>query len=57
MTLIEKARIMRPLIEKAVSASLSDAEALDAVTLFPAWAVGKAYAADARVKHGGILYK
>lgn len=57
MTLIEKARIMRPLIEKAVSASLSDAEALDAVTLFPAWVAGKEYAADARVKHDGILYK
>lgn len=57
MTLIEKARIMRPLIEKAVSASLSDAEALDAVTLFPSWVAGKAYEADARVKHDGVLYK
>ena len=57
MTLIEKARIMRPLIEKAVSASLSDAEALDAVTLFPAWVSGKSYAADDRVKYDGVLYK
>ena len=57
MTLIEKARIMRPLIEKAVSAALSDTEALDAVTLFPAWESEKSYAVDDRVKYGGNLYK
>lgn len=57
MTLIEKARTMRPLIEKAVSASLSDTEALDAVTLFPAWASEKSYAVDDRVKYDGVLYK
>lgn len=57
MTLVEKARALRPIIEKAVSATLSDTEALDAVSLFPAWVSGKSYAADDRVKYDGKLYK
>lgn len=57
MTLVEKARALRPIIEKAVSATLSDTEALEAVSLFPAWASGKSYAADDRVKQDGSLYK
>lgn len=57
MTLVEKARALRPIIEKAVSATLSDTEALEAVSLFPAWASGKNYAADDRVKYDGNLYK
>lgn len=57
MTLIEKARIMRPLIEKAVSAALSDTESLNAVSLFPAWVSGKTYEADERVKYDSVLYK
>lgn len=57
MTLIEKARALRPIIEKAVSATLSDTEALKAVSLFPAWVSGKSYAADDRVKYDGTLYK
>ena len=57
MTLVEKARALRPIIEKAVSATLSDTEALDAVSLFPAWVSGKNYAADERVKYDGSLYK
>ena len=57
MTLVEKARALRPIIEKAVSATLSDTEALDAVSLFPAWVSGKSYVADDRVKYDGNLYK
>ena len=57
MTLVEKARALRPIIEKAVSATLSDTEALEAVSLFPAWASGKSYAAGDRVKYNGKLYK
>ncbi len=57
MTLVDKARALRPIIEKAVSATLSDTEALEAVSLFPAWASGKSYAADDRVKYDGNLYK
>ena len=57
MTLVEKARALRPIIEKAVSATLSDTEALEAVSLFPTWVSGKRYATDDRVKYDGNLYK
>lgn len=57
MTQVEKARALRPIIEKAISATLSDTEALEAVSLFPAWASGKSYAAGDRVKYDGNLYK
>lgn len=55
--LIELARKLRPIIEKAVE-SLDDATATEAATLFPAWSgesVG--YPAGARVRHNGLLYK
>lgn len=47
---------LRKLIEKA-SASLDDSDALDAPALFPAWANGKAYALNDRVRYGEKLYK
>lgn len=56
MTLQEKARQLRPLIEKAV-VSLTDMDALDAVELFEHWAVDTAYALDVRVSYSGKLYK
>ena len=37
MTLVEYAKLLRPLIEKAVQ-SLSDNDALSGVALFPHWA-------------------
>ena len=52
----EKAHQLRGLIEKA-SASLEDSEALEAVELFPAWESGKAWAAGARLRYGGELYR
>lgn len=55
MTLIEYARKLRPIIEKSAQ-NLDDADALEAVTLFPAWAPGIVYTAGTRVKHGGVLY-
>lgn len=57
MTLIEEARALRPIIEKAVNAALSDTEALDAVILFPVWAAEKNYALGDRVKFDRVLYK
>ena len=36
MTLTEKARLLRPFIEKA-AAMLEDEDALEAVELFPSW--------------------
>lgn len=59
MTLIEKARILRGYIEKAMTAttSLTDAEALDAVCMFPKWSGdGVKYVKGQRVQDEGVLY-
>ena len=56
MTPQEKARQLRPLIEKA-AASLPDADALEAVELFPVWMVDTDYAVDVRIRYGDKLYK
>lgn len=47
---------LRSMIEKA-AVSLPDADALDAVELFPSWEVGIEYAADFRIRYGGKLYR
>ena len=52
----EKALALRALIERA-AVSLSDADALDGVELFPSWAADKAYAVDDRVRYNFTLYK
>ena len=51
-----KAKLLRQLIE-SLAAGLDDAAALTGMELFPAWAVGKAYAIDDRVQYNGALYK
>ena len=56
MISVEKAKALRALIEKA-AVSLDDEDALEAVELFPAWAVGKAYATDERIRYGEKLYR
>jgi len=57
MTLLELARKLRPYIEKA-AISLSDADALEAVNLFPTWNANEVkYEVGARVLYDGILYK
>ena len=56
MTLVERARHLRAMIEKA-AVSLSDEDALEAVELFPLWAVGIAYEADQRIRYGDKLYR
>ena len=50
------AEILRAMIVKA-SVSLPDEDALEAVELFPVWAADTAYAAQARVRYGGKLYR
>lgn len=56
MNLVEMARRIRPLIEKAAQ-SLSDTDALEAVELFPEWSgEGVGYTAGQKVRSGGILY-
>ena len=58
MISVEKARKLRAVIERSVSAAgLDDETALEAVELFPAWEPGKDYAAGARVQYGGSLYE
>lgn len=52
----QKARILRPFIEKA-AVSLDDSDALNAVELFPAWAVGVEYLPQVRVRYNGKLYR
>ena len=47
---------IREMIEKA-SASLPDADAIEAAELFPAWAVGVAYSVDQRIRYGDKLYR
>ena len=52
----DMARKLRPFIEKS-AASLDDSDALNAVELFPAWAVGVEYQAQVRVRYSGKLYR
>ena len=55
--LLEKVKIYRKLIEKAVQ-TLSDEESLKCVTLYEKWSGnGVAYAIGKKVRHNGKLYK
>ena len=56
MTYTERARALRPYIEKA-STSLTDEDALQAVELFPQWVTGHAYVVDERLQYNGVLYR
>jgi len=56
MTPQEKARALRPLIERA-AASLPDEDALDGVELFPKWAADIAVTAGGRYGYNGKLYR
>ena len=59
MTLIEKARELRKILEKAMTAtqSLTEAEAVAATCLYPKWnGNGAAYAKGQRVQYDGVLY-
>lgn len=52
----EHAYKLREMMHKA-AVSLDDEDALEAVELFPAWAIGKAYATDERIRYGEKLYR
>ena len=59
MTLIEKARELRKILEKAMTAtqSLTEAEAITATCLYPKWSGnGVAYVKGQRVQDDGVLY-
>ena len=51
-----KAKQLRQLIEQ-LAVTLDDETALSGVELFPAWAIGKAYAVSDRAQYNGTLYK
>ena len=52
----DKAKRLRATIE-ILAQNLDDEAAIDAVELFPNWAVGAEYAKDERVRYNGVLYK
>ena len=56
MTYTERARALRPYIEKA-AISLTDEDALQAVELFPQGVVEHAYVVDERLQYNGVLYR
>lgn len=59
MTLVEKARELRKILEKAMTdaQSLTDAEAITATCLYPKWnGNGVAYVKGQRVQDNGVLY-
>lgn len=59
MTLIEKARELRKILEKAMTATqnLTEAEAITATCLHPKWSGdGVQYTAGQRVQYDGVLY-
>lgn len=59
MTLVEKARELRKILEKAMTEaqSLTDAEAITATCLYPRWSAGGvAYAKGQRVQYENTLY-
>lgn len=53
---VERARALRPMIEKAAK-SLTDDDALDAVELFERWAPGLELVVDQRISYEGVLYR
>lgn len=52
----DKARRLRATIE-ILAENLDDEAAIDAVELFPNWAVGAEYEKNERVRYNGVLYK
>lgn len=57
MNLIERARILRPYIEKAAE-SLTDEDGVNAVELFPHWnADNVSYTEGTRIQYNNLLYK
>ena len=54
--IINEARKLRGYIE-ASSEGLSDADALNAVELFPTWKPNTEYALDVRIQYNKVLYK
>lgn len=56
MSILDDARKLRPIIEQAMQ-SVNDSTAVQAVELYPHWAVGVAYTVGFKVQYNGRLYK
>lgn len=56
MSILDDARKLRPIIEQAMQ-SVNDNTAVQAVELYPKWAVGVAYSVGLKVQYNGRLYK
>jgi chitodextrinase len=56
MTVVERARALRPIIEQAAK-SLPDDIAETAVELFPEWVTAHAYSVGDRCRYLGLLYR
>ena len=56
MSVVDRARELRAFIEGKAQ-GFGEAEALQAVELYPAWREGVAYAEGERVRHNGELYR
>lgn len=56
MNHIERARQMRPIVEKAVQA-IDGSEALEIAPLYPEWAENTAYTVGFKVQRGGRLWR
>lgn len=52
----DEAHMLRRMIEKA-ALSLKDSDALEAKSLFPAWAAERDYIKGQRVRYAGLLYR
>ena len=55
-SLVDLAKKLRPIIEKA-AASLNDADAIIAISLFPIWEPAKTYTEGIRVNYNEVLYR
>ena len=56
MSYIENARKLRPIVEQAMQ-SVDGNDALTAMSLYPAWETGKAYAVGTKVQRNGKLWR
>lgn len=56
MDLLERAKQMRAVVQM-YAAGLDDTQAVTVPAMYPTWAAGAEYAAQAIVQHGGRLYR
>lgn len=55
--IIERAKVLRAMIENLASENIEDKDAQDYRELFPKWKTETAYTTGDKVNYGGIIYK